>query len=327
MVAVERRHRREVHAELQAARQRERPDAAPVRITRRTGAAPGECPAGHPLSGWSGWSGGPGVRLRARSSARRAVVMVRFISGRERHQGSGQACGRAGESAGPYAAMADRDAVGVGDGDAEGGVRAEGGGGGEGAAQGRVEGAEAVSLAGPLGQAEEGGEREHQVRQRRRGPAGRPQERRSRCGRGRSPVAAGAWSGVVAGAAGGGRLTAASRAAGAWTAGAVVTRFAAARFAVVGSPVVRARRRRVRRRPGSGCRRAARTGRRTRRRGNRTRPGGPGRRRPRRRPGPRWRRRRRASSSSASSSSASLPRASPRARRRRGRRPFGRRRG
>ena len=69
---------------------------------------------------------------------------------------------------------------------------AEGGGGGQGAGQGGVEGAEAVSLAGPLGVAEEGGEREDQVGQGRRRAAGRPRERRSRGRRGRAPRLAGA---------------------------------------------------------------------------------------------------------------------------------------
>jgi hypothetical protein len=126
--------------------------------------------------------------------------------------------------------VADGDAVGVGDGDAEGGVRAAGGGGGQDAAQGRVEGAEAVSLPRAFAQAEEGGEGEDQVGQRRRGPVGGRRERRSRCGRGRSQVAASAESGVVVRAAGGGRLAAAWRAA-AWRAAAGAAR--AARAVVV----------------------------------------------------------------------------------------------
>jgi hypothetical protein len=67
------------------------------------------------------------------------------------------------------AAVADRVPVGVGDRDAPLAVRALGGGGGEVAGEVGVEGAEAVSFAGPVGQAEQGGQREGQV-----GPGGQP---------------------------------------------------------------------------------------------------------------------------------------------------------
>jgi hypothetical protein len=55
------------------------------------------------------------------------------------------------------AAVADRDAVVIGDGDAELARGAAGGDGRQVAAQGRVEGTELVALAGPVPPAEQGG--------------------------------------------------------------------------------------------------------------------------------------------------------------------------
>jgi hypothetical protein len=65
--------------------------------------------------------------------------------------------------------MGDRDAVGAGDRYTQPGPGAGDGGDGEFTAQVRVERAEAVVLAGALGQAEQRGQREHQVRQPERG--------------------------------------------------------------------------------------------------------------------------------------------------------------
>jgi hypothetical protein len=60
--------------------------------------------------------------------------------------------------------VADGDAVGVGDRDADPAVRAGGGECGKVAAQVRVENAQSVPFAGPVREAEQRGQRENQVR-------------------------------------------------------------------------------------------------------------------------------------------------------------------
>src|ERR1700722_606332 len=98
-----------------------------------------------------------------------------------------------GFSFGAGAAMGGGVALGAGDGDADAGVRAGGCDLGQGAGQGGVEAAEALDLAGALGQAEQGGQRNDEVRgARRAGSAGRRGIR----------ARTWAWDGARAGSAG-----------------------------------------------------------------------------------------------------------------------------
>ncbi len=112
--------------------------------------------------------------------------------------------------------MPDGDPVRVSDGDAPLAVRAFGGGGGEVAGQRGVERAEAVAGAGPLGQAEQGHQRDGEVR-----PRGQRREKRCRSA---WPLLAGTPAIVASGAIVALVAAAAVRAitAGAVTAGTVV---------------------------------------------------------------------------------------------------------
>ena len=157
-------------ASVQARHQSGSPGGRGLRRGGRALGASSSVPVG--CAGWLGRraaAGGPvAVRLREHSAGR-AAVMVRVDPGGERGERRGRAAGRPGETAGFEAAVSDSDAVPVGDGDADGGVGAAGGGRGEGSGTDRGPGRRARSLAGPFGQAEEGGEREDQVGQGRRG--------------------------------------------------------------------------------------------------------------------------------------------------------------
>lgn len=66
--------------------------------------------------------------------------------------------------------MADRDAVGVGNREADPGMRTGGGKADQVAAQVGIEDAEPVCFAGPFGQPEQRGQRDSQIRQNRTAP-------------------------------------------------------------------------------------------------------------------------------------------------------------
>src|SRR5207253_71218 len=109
--------------------------------------------------------------------------------------------------------VGDGVAVVVGEGDAPGGAGVAGGGGGHLAGQGRVDGAQAVGLAGVLGHAEHGGQRDGQHHVGRQGSAvpGGPRRRADwrvgggGRGRGGSRAGGGCGGGRIARGGSGGR--------------------------------------------------------------------------------------------------------------------------
>src|SRR6185437_12706103 len=106
-------------------------------------AGQGEGP-GAPSAGWPGLAGAPGEGPGAVAGAgRRGLAAV--------------------SSGGSGAAVADGVSLGAGEGDAPGAVRAAGGRAGEVAAQSRVQGPQAVGLAGPVGEPEQVRERDGEV--------------------------------------------------------------------------------------------------------------------------------------------------------------------